>query len=172
MLYVFVEGPDDSNFFKTVFSPLWGEYHPIEYSQMKKDKVNNFIKSIKSMPGTDYLFFSDEDGKGIIEKRVEVLTLYNELEPENLFIVQFEIESWYYAGVSRENCDKLKIQKYREDTNSLTKEQFYSFLLRPSEKEYVMAQMLLCFSKELAITRNDTFSSFYKQIKREPAAVC
>ena len=88
MLYVFVEGPDDRNFFNKLFCKEFGQYTIIDYAQMPKIKVNNFLKTIISTPNCNYLFFGDEDGKGIEAKRVELLNKFNCLKDERLHIVQ------------------------------------------------------------------------------------
>lgn len=171
MLYVFVEGPDDYNFFDKLFRNEFGEYKIINYAQMSKIKVNKYLKTITATPDCSYLFFGDEDGKGIETKRVELLKEFEYLKDQSLHVVQYEIESWYYAGVSQENCKRLKIKHFEFNTDSLTKEKFYSKLLRPSERKYVMAQMLESYSKELAIKRNTSFSSFHTTINKESVAV-
>lgn len=170
MLYIFVEGPDDYNYFEKIFGESFGEYKIIKYASMPQVKLNNFIRTIPSIPGSDYLFFGDEDGKGVANKKTELLSQYNSLSSSKLFIVQFEIESWYYAGVNQDVCKKLKLRHYQHDTNTLTKEQFYSKLSRPSERKYVMSQILTLYSKELAEIRNNSFNAFFSKIK-EPAAV-
>ena len=171
MLYVFVEGPDDHNYFDKIFGELWGNYQVVEYSHLPHSKTNNFLKSINAMSDSDYLFFCDEDRKGKENKRTQMLTRYRNLDANKLFIIQVEIESWYYAGVSQENCQRLKLRNYQEDTNTLTKEQFNSKLWRPSDRKYIMAQMLECYEKALAKTRNSTYYSFSSSLEREPAAV-
>lgn len=174
MLYVFVEGPDDSQFFETVFSSFFGEpsvdYQMIQYASMPQIKLNNFIKTIHQLPGGDYLFFADDDGKGVNAKRNALLSIYSELSSDKLFIVQFEIESWYYAGLSLDDHKKLKLQSYQRDTNTLTKEQFNAKLPSLRDRKYIMAQMLTCYSKALAETRNNTFRIFYAK-EKELAAV-
>ena len=171
MLYVFVEGPDDHNFFDKVFGSSLGNYQVVEYAKLQHSKTNSFIRSINSMLNSDYLFFCDEDRKGIENKRSQILTRYHDLDAKKLFIVQVEIESWYYAGVSRDNCQRLNMRNFQEDTNSLTKEQFNSKMRRPSERKYIMAQILECYEASLANTRNSTFFNFSSSIEREPAAV-
>lgn len=160
MLYVFVEGPDDYNYFDKIFGSFFKDYLIVQYAQMTNNKISNFLKSISSMPNADYLFFADEDGKGIDNRRHECLSQYQCLVNNKLYIVQYEIESWYYAGVSQKDCKALKLKNYQDDTNSLTKEQFYAKLLRPSDRKYVMAQMLNCYSKELSEKRNNSFADF------------
>lgn len=80
------------------------------------------------------------------------------------------IKSWYYAGTSRDDCCRLKLKSYQEDTSTLTKEQFQSKLSRPSERKYIMSQILMCYSKELAQSRNNSFCCFNTYVK-ESAAV-
>ena len=171
MLYIFVEGFDDEDYFKKIFGASFGEHKIIQYAQKPKDKVENFLKSIKCMPDSDYLFFADEDGKGIENKRCEIASTYNELDSQKIIIVQYEIESWYYAGVSLDICKKLKIAHYQFNSDTLTKEQLYNKFARQSDRRYIMAEMLNSYSLELAITRNTTLNSFFEAIKKEPAAV-
>lgn len=134
----------------------------------KKKKISEYLRSISSMPNSDYLFFGDEDGKGIENRKEALLGLYRNLSCEKLYIVQYEIESWYYPGTSRDDCRRLKLKSYQEDTSTLTKEQFQSKLSRPSERKYIMSQILMCCSKELAQNRNNSFCCFniYKGICR------
>lgn len=160
MLFVFVEGPDDYNFFDKIFGNIWGEYRIIQYANTQQDKIINFIMAIKAMPNCDYLFFCDEDGKGIEKKRSEILQSIRGLDPAKLYLVQYEIESWYYAGLSREESKRLKMRKYQNDTNALTKEQFNAKLQRSSERKYIMAQILEIYAKSLAKTRNTSFLRF------------
>ena len=170
MLYIFVEGPDDRNYFETVFGKQFAEHKIIEYSKTKKEKINAFLRSINSIPNSDYLFFGDEDGKGVENRKKALLGLYKNLSCEKLYIVQYEIESWYYAGVSRDDCRRLKLKNYQEDTATLTKEQFESKLFRPSKRKYIMSEILKCYSKELAQSRNNSFCYFNTYVK-ESAAV-
>lgn len=171
MLYIFVEGPDDYNFFEKLFGQSWGEHQIIQYACEKDSKINSYIRSINSVPGWDYLFFCDEDGKGFVHKRTELHAKYDELDLDKLLFVQYEIESWYYAGVNRDDCNRLKIRFIQGDTNRLTKEQFNAKLKRLSDRKYVMAKILECYNIELAATRNRTFDKFLEAIKEEPVAV-
>lgn len=171
MLYIFLEGADDNDFFNGVFTEIIGNYLPIEYAKLKDEKINNYIQSIIKMPDSDYLFIADEDGKGINKRKEELLNKFNYLSNDKLFIVQYEIESWYYAGLDQNNSKKLKMSHYQFDTNTLTKEQFYSKLKRPSDRKLVMAQILTMFDKQLATNRNKTFQFFFQSIKREFVAV-
>jgi len=160
MLFVFVEGPDDASYFEKIFAQSWGMHKIIEYARMKQDKVNSFINSINCIPDSDYIFFGDSDGIGIEEKRQNLISKFSNLSPNKVFIVQYEIESWYYAGVDEATCLKLKLKHFIFRTDNLTKEQFYSKLPRPSDKKYIMACMLNEYALSLAQTRNHSLNQF------------
>jgi len=62
LLFIWVEGDDDERFFNKVLVPKFlGKYSGvkiIKYATMKREKVDNFIKSIKAM-GEDYIYLAD-----------------------------------------------------------------------------------------------------------------
>ncbi|PKP58265.1 MAG: hypothetical protein CVT88_07590 [Candidatus Altiarchaeales archaeon HGW-Altiarchaeales-1] len=63
MLVIFVEGEDDKNFFEKIVTPKLEykyEVRIFEYARRKKEKISDFIRSIKSMNG-DYIYVSDFD---------------------------------------------------------------------------------------------------------------
>ena len=162
MLYIFVEGDDDSRFISN-FSRVQ-ETIIIEYASDKKEKTTNFIKSIKSMPYADYLFLADSDGKSIDDTKTYIKSIYANVDTEKIIVVQYEIQSWYYAGLSRVDHDRLKFKKYMDDTNSLTKEAFYSKLPRFSERIYYMQQILKYYNISQARKRNRSINSFFDTI--------
>ena len=53
LLFIWVEGDDDERFFNRILSPKFQEKYDtvkiIQYAKMKKEKVDNFIRSIKAM---------------------------------------------------------------------------------------------------------------------------
>ena len=53
MLYVFVEGPDDNRFFTYLLRGL--DFKIVEYANMSQKKIADYIKSIMSIPGSDYI---------------------------------------------------------------------------------------------------------------------
>ena len=164
--YLFVEGFDDKHFFETLYSSSLPDAKCVEYSNMSHSKVNKFLQAIKGMDNVDYLFFCDEDKKGIEAKRATVLNRYKNLESEKLYVVQCEIESWYYAGISELDCKKLRLNHFEYNTDQLCKEKFNSKLRKGSDRKYVMDQMLAVFNEDLARNRNFTFSKFC-QIKEK-----
>lgn len=173
MIYLFVEGPSDERFFTKIFLPLIGPGKPVRYSHERIQKINDFIHSIDRTPYLDYLFIADSDGKTTEEKKGLLLSKYTNLTPEKIVVVHYEIESWYYAGISEESCKRIKLRNFEFSTDGLTKEQFYSKLSRPSDVTYVLGRILSTYSLPLAITRNHSLNTFCSNIKKEPAnAVC
>ncbi len=170
MLYIFVEGYFDELFFtKTYFTEDTNKF--IQYSSQKPEKVNAFIKSIKKMPTCDYLFFADGDGQSINDKTNVIISEYSEVERNKVFIVQYEIESWYYAGVCESNCKKLKLNKFEFTTNNITKEALVAKMPKPSERQFIMSKMLDFFEEDIASARNTSFKIFTDYIKEPIAAV-
>lgn len=169
MLHVFVEGADDERFFTKIYGKCFGNFKPIQYTGWTPTKINNFIRSISCMPDSDYIFFGDADGKTVDEKKNLLTRRYSFLDDSKVFIVQYEIESWYYAGASAEVCQKLKLKHYVHNTDSLRKEDFNARLPQKADRKYVMAQLLELYEMELAVSRNRSLSHFNSYIKKEPA---
>ena len=73
MLYFFVEGPDDEQYFTKIIAPFAGTYQVVRYANMQNRKINNFLRTIEQMPDCDYLFFGDADRKSIEEQKACLL---------------------------------------------------------------------------------------------------
>lgn len=86
------------------------------------------------------------------------------LSIEKVFVVQFEIESWYYAGASEDDCHKLKLRHFIFCTDNLTKEEFQSKLVRTSDKKYIMDSLLDIYSLQYAVTRNHSLMIFTQAV--------
>ena len=170
MLYIFVEGYFDELFFKKTFFTNDTNIF-IQYFDQKTEKINSYIKTVKKMPNCDYLFFGDGDGNSIEDKKNYLLNQFNEIESNKIFIVQYEIESWYYAGVCDGDCKKLKLSKFEFFTDKITKEALVSKMSKPLERQYVMSKMLDFFVEEIAISRNTSFKIFSDYMKEPIAAV-
>lgn len=162
MLYVFVEGLYDELFLKEIFFKSLGDSCKfIEYSMKRKEDICKFINTIPHIPDSDYIFFGDADGDTIENKKTKLLSKYNALDINKIYIVQYEIESWYYAGVDKLQCQKLKLTDFTYNTDNLNKEILENKLPNPSEKLYYMQELINHFSKELAKDRNTSFKIFY-----------
>lgn len=169
MLNIFVEGPADERFFMKIYGKYFGDFRIIKYAGWSPSKINKFIYSISCMPDNDYIFFGDADGKTIDEKKSILINRYSNLDCGKVFIVQYGIESWYYAGISIEICQIFKLKQYIYNTDGLTKEDFNAKLPRKVDRKIVMAQLLEAYELALAISRNTSLSLFDASIEKESA---
>ena len=78
-LFVWVEGPDDERFFRSVVSSRFGgRYDEIafqRYAGLTPDKVSNFLRSIRAMQA-DYIFVADIDKLPCVTGKKAVLTAH------------------------------------------------------------------------------------------------
>ncbi|ROL62231.1 hypothetical protein D9V86_01740 [Bacteroidetes/Chlorobi group bacterium ChocPot_Mid] len=163
-LYIFVEGNDDELFFKTIVIPILREKYSdieiIQYAQMKKEKVELFILSINTLR-FDYILLADIDFfKSVKQKKKYLETRFNNLNPELIYIVIREIESWYFAGISDEQSREFGI-KPMKNTNDLVKEEF-NLLYHKKFKSRIdfMLELLKDYSIKSAMQKNDSFAFF------------
>lgn len=164
ILYIFVEGNDDERFYRWYFNNK--NVSVIKYAQEKRDKINNFIKSIKKIPNVDYIFTADTDGKSLEEKKGEIIRLYSNCEYEKIVVAQMEIESWYLAGLDQAMSTKFRI-KYYISTDNIAKENFKDLVPKSYSPMSFMIEILKSYNLEVAITKNLTFRCFYTEKKRE-----
>ncbi|MFC2131890.1 hypothetical protein ACFLSQ_10690, partial [Bacteroidota bacterium] len=159
-----VEGNDDELFFKSIIVPILLEkYHDIEviqYAQMKKEKVQLFILSIKTL-NFDYLLFGDIDFNSSVNRKKKYLEArFDNVDEKQIYIVIKEIESWYYAGVTDAKSREFGI-KPMKNTNELVKEDFNQ-LYHKTYKSRIdfMLEILKEYSVSTAIKKNDSFRFF------------
>ena len=115
-LYLLLEGDDDERFAQRVIIPALKSHYdyiqPWQYAQQKTEKINAFLRSIKKM-GASYFLLADIDAHECFPaKKDALLEAFTELESTHVFIVISEIESWYLAGVPKDN--KLGVQVPRD----------------------------------------------------------
>lgn len=160
-LFIWVEGPDDVRFFETIMEPkLLKKYNSVEtrsYATLKKEKIDNFIKSIKAMDA-EYIFVIDIDNSPCVTaKKQETQNKYKNIDEERIVVVIKEIEGWYLAGLDDKGAKKLKI-KLLSDTGNLTKEQFNSSIPTKFDSRIdFMLEILKNFSIEMAKQKNMSF---------------
>lgn len=110
-------------------------------------------------------FFSEDSLIRIFDFDPRVLKASSSMVSiEKVFVVQFEIESWYYAGASEDDCHKLKLRHFIFCTDNLTKEEFQSKLVRTSDKKYIMDSLLDIYSLQYAVTRNHSLMIFTQAV--------
>ncbi|RLF76087.1 hypothetical protein DRN39_06270 [Thermococci archaeon] len=166
-LFLWLEGPDDERFFDWVIVPkLRTRYHSvkiIKYSQMKKEKLENFIKSIKSM-GADYIFVKDINNAPCVTAKKQIICQQlRDIDQDRIAIVIREIESWYLAGLGQNESKKLKIPHF-DSTEAITKEQF-NCLIPPRFTSRIdfLSEILKRFSVEAAKIKNRSFRYFIEK---------
>ncbi len=169
-LFIFVEGPDDERYVEKVILPILKEKYAhikvIKYAKLPKTVVENFIKTYKKQPSSDYLFLCDMDARGnsalCITKRKEKEqnTFGNLIDRDKLVVVKEEIESWYIAGITPENLKKLKIKPFT-DTQSMSKEEFVRLIPKNfiSTNDFLV-EVLKEYSLEQAQSLNASLSYF------------
>jgi hypothetical protein len=166
IFFAFLEGEDDERFFNKIILPFYEKKYDyvvrIQYAQKKKSKINDYLKTIKSM-GADHIFFADIDNiKCITDKKNKIKKKYKFLKylNTNILVVIKEIESWYYAGLTKTICRKLKIKDIN-NTDMFTKEQFdqYAYKLSGSKINF-MVEILKNYSIPTAKKKNKSFRYF------------
>lgn len=155
MLFVFVEGPDDERFFNSILDGY--DIKIIKYAKKKREYVNSYIKSIKSMPNNDYVLFCDADLKSVKDKKLQIQELYPQCEEDKIIVSVVEIESWYIAGLDEQQCRNMKV-KYYEKTDCITKEQFDALIPARLHRINFMINILKVFNLSVAIQRNKSFN--------------
>lgn len=166
-LFIFIEGDDDERFFRRIIKPVYEEKYASvmlwKYAKMKKDKVINFLKSVKSM-NADYIFTTDINLAPCISgRKQEMQNKFNGLDEDRIVVVIKEIESWYLAGLSDNFLRQFKISFY-SGTDNITKEQFYNYIPRKFDSRIsFMVEILDHFSIEIATQKNRSFKYFLEK---------
>ncbi len=167
-LYVWVEGLDDSRFFKGIFKPFFKEQYyrvkVIEYASKSRKSIASFLKSIVSA-GDSYLFFGDFDaGICVTDTKKSLVATYDNLDDQRTIVVKKEIESWYLVGLDSKNSKYLKITNFK-DTEDVTKEDFLRSKkdTRFSSKIDLMSEIIKRYSIDEARQKNSSFAYFYKK---------
>src|SRR5688500_13348359 len=115
VLYILVEGTDDERFVEKVIKPLlerkFSSIPIFKYAKMAPVKVQTLLKSIHNQ-NDRYLLFADLDDAFCLTTRKDGLrNKFNFLKDDRIVIVRREIESWYYAGLSKPSCRRIGLPK-------------------------------------------------------------
>ena len=160
-LFIWVEGADDERFFEKIIVPkLCKKYDFIltrPYATLKKEKRDNFLKSIKAM-GADYIYVIDiNNSPCVTTKKQEIQNKLRNIDEERIIVVIKEIESWYLAGLGNTEAEKFKIRTFSE-TDTITKEQFNGLIPRIFDSRIdFLLEILKIFSIEIAKQKNRSF---------------
>ena len=166
-LFILLEGNDDERFFEKVlkneFEKNYDNVKIWQHSQKKDEKIENFIRSIKSM-NADYIFINDINNAPCVPQKKEIIrSKYSNIDNDRILIVIKEIESWYLAGISERNFDRFKIETYNE-SNNLNKEDFKRLIPNNFNSRIdFMIEILKDYEVETAKNKNKSFKYFYKK---------
>lgn len=170
-LYLFVEGMDDIRFFESVIVPsfekTYDTVHLISYAGMRSEKLSNYIQAIRNL-GDEYLLIADLDAyDNSGAKKSAVLHTLPDADPERLMIVVQEIEGWYLAGISDEDCQRLLIPELKE-TNALVKEQFNNLIPEKFDSRIdFLIELLSVYQPGIAVGKNKSFRYFFQKYLSE-----
>ena len=163
-LFILVEGEDDIRFFgriiKPIFVPRYESVEIMAYACIKREKVNNFLKSVRQM-GNDYIFVADVDQERSVRDKKQILYYwFHDIDGGSTVIVIKEIESWYYAGLAESGRQALGLPAL-PTTDDLTKEDFNELIpLKFDSRIDFMFEILKFFSLETAVRTNRSFKFF------------
>lgn len=155
MMTIFVEGPSDSLFIRSLFPDI--EMNIVEYSNKKFDKINKYIQTLDKM-NEKYIFLFDTDTKDPNVELQKKLNQIKALKKENCFPVIIEIESWFRAGCSDNLCKKYRI-KYITNTQDYSKEKMKAEF-KTEHLIHIFQEILDDFSIENAKILNNSFKCF------------
>jgi hypothetical protein len=107
-LFILVEGEDDVRFFGRIIKPLFvPRYDSVEilpYASIKRQKVNNFLKSVVQMKN-DYIFVADIDAERSVRDKKQLLYLwFPEVSGGNIVIVSGRSRAGITPGCRMKSC--------------------------------------------------------------------
>jgi hypothetical protein len=175
-LVIFVEGRDDERFFERTFKGQFFErYVEVQFYQYRNTPdfiLKKFLYSLVNnmKEECDYIFTGDFDEKACYTSAKKYLQArFSELEPDKIFIVRKEIESWYLAIL---NPEKIQLRKsiYKKitllkDTEAWGKEEFRTLIPPGMESGAIFqTQILQAFEPsdlEAGLGKNSSLRYFY-----------
>jgi len=101
--------------------------------------------------------------KSVKQKKNYLETRFTNINPELIYIVIKEIESWYWAGINDDKSREFGIKPMKH-TNELVKEEFNLLYHRKFKSRIdFMLEILKDYSFKTAMAKNNSFSYFAKR---------
>ena len=106
----------------------------------------------------DYIVFADFDKSTCYSGRKATLRKIPNARRGNIAVAKTEIDSWYLAGMGKDECALLQIP-YLTNTESVSKEVFEGMFKRGgwASRDEFIAKILEMFDVERAKEQNDSF---------------
>ena len=168
ILFIWVEGGDDRRFFDAIIKPaLERKFNLVEvrtYANLKREKVNNYVRSIKAM-SAEYIFVTDiNDAPCITYRKQAKQDEFTSIDKDKVIVVIKEIESWYLAGLDDVCSSRCGIPPCNT-TDTITKEQFNSLIPRKFAASRIdfLREILKYFQVEIAKQKNKSFRYFLEK---------
>ena len=109
----------------------------------------------------------DSSDKCITLKKEELISKFNHLNKNVIFIVKDEIESWFLSGMNTdlEIFDEFNIP---DDTEGITKEMFNEMMNNShfNSRIDLMIEISKSYDFDLATKRNNSFKYFIKKLEK------
>lgn len=172
-LRILIEGNDDQRFIDNVIRPYITKNYPsmiltIKYAEDKKIIVDKTIQELDAK-NHKYILLGDYDSsdKCITLKKEELISEFNHLNKNVIFIVKDEIESWFLSGMNTdlEIFDEFNIP---DDTEGITKEMFNEMMNNShfNSRIDLMIEISKSYDFDLATKRNNSFKYFLEKLEK------
>ncbi len=176
-LFIFIEGPDDGNFFHRIIKPIFKDRYDYveiwEYAQKSPKKTRNFINNVNAMSSdtiaADYIYVTDFNDAPCFTYRKEAKrSKLTNLDKDKIIVARKEIEGWYLAGLD-ETCSKKCGIIHCQSTDDITKEQFDNLIPRKFESSRIdfCQEILKYFNLEIAKQKNESFRYFLEDFLKK-----
>jgi hypothetical protein len=146
-LFLFVEGPDDLRFFKTIFLPKFKKKYQrikfVKYAEMKPVIRERMINAIEGS-GADYLYVQDLDDCVCVRasKQETIDMLNNAISSKNIVVVIRTIECWYLCLMNGEYCQKIFGNEI-DNTEEFNKTKFDNLIPKETPRVDFLTEILL-----------------------------
>ncbi len=135
---------------------------PIKYAQLSKTKRRDLILSIKRQ-GSDIIYLQDIDNQPCVTRsKDETINLLEaSLVPNDIIVVEKEIESWFLCGLSEKDKYRLIGKTDYIDYNNLSKGLFNDLIPTGMSRVEFMVHLLNCYNIGIAKQKNRSFKYFH-----------
>ncbi len=176
-IYIFVEGVDDKRFFERIVRPQilkhkkYEKFRTHQWRRKKEDSVNNLIiKFLEKECRVVFVRDYDKISKGkehinsnISRLKEETMQKYKIKSKDDIFIVRYEIESWYLAGAKKNFLKKYDINPI-DNTININKKEFYNLKPRGMTKTEFLIEIIENFDVKRAKKKNSSFEYFLERM--------